>query len=947
MVKILKNIARGCRCRQSTIDHNIQKNPDGASAAVNGARTGNASFVTLAEESPWWEIDLGTESPVDSIVIYNWDRENAPFAEAGRSRSRFLQVWGSSNGTDLELLYDRRAGQSHIKDFGGVVHGPLYIEIKRERLQCLRLTLSGGGILHLDAVQVFAEGEADIDTALLDMFSYANELSLKVASRIFSALNIQPSELMAHSTRLGVTLRPSAVWFIFNQLMEGGRIKESQQFLAEQAEFLGLAANQTANQAGNEAANQTGNHAGNTAAGQHGMERDAFTFDRLSVLEVDDPHYWIGTLPEFSRTSYRWIDQAYRFKSHKTPQEIDWRAPILYDSAPEKTKRIYFSGGCEFSYAGFFLRLRGYEIFNTFLENSSSDPVAEFLGGDGGQLIQFQPDLIILSMEQPFKQLLLKTLRLTDYTREEQLADLRNLMTSFDQAIAMVRKLSPHSKFSILSHITYSSRVMHFYEEATFANLDGDPYTLHELGKAYDLELGVLAHKHGGLLLDFEEMISKFGKSSADGLENHARVEGHLGGHPELAGARMIANTIDGWISALHDDRPKIKLIVLDLDNTMWDGIFREDGVEYVTRGIRVAHCYAALHLAEQGILLALCSKNNAETAVELKNVIESQFPDLQYKIVAMRVNWLPKSENIKSIVKELNIGLDSVAFFDDQAFERAEVAHAVPQVRVFTDADLLQVGRYAPFLPKSPISTEGRARAGSYITQQTRRAAEAKYSATDFGEFLVSCEFELATRRAGRVDVLRVAELFQRTNQQNVTLRRTGREFIDSVVDSAEWHIWCCELSDKFGDYGMIGAILVEVSPSPQIVELAFSCRAMGKGLEKAFLQKLAYSYQARGVTQLRLPIQKTDKNKGMITLIKSAGFVDAGEDQLILDLRQLPTTPVYDPWVHWGEKLPTSTENAVVDLTTASAGTLSRETKTGPDQVAFSEAWKSGIAG
>ncbi|NHZ64916.1 HAD-IIIC family phosphatase [Massilia genomosp. 1] len=909
MVKILKNIARDCRCRQSSINPAMQQNPDGASEAVNAARTGAATFFTMAEMLPWWEVDLGQLEQVDSVVIYNWDIAGAPHAEAGRARCRFLQLSGSRDGQVWELLHDRRDGQAQVDSFGGIVHGPLHVDLRGSALQWLRLSLPGGGILHLNAVQVFAEADAEADAALLDMFTYAKELNLKTASRICSALKLKRAALLDHARRLGVTLNASAGWFIFNQLREVGCIEEAALFLAREQHLLGLPGQDVA-----AAPDEAG--AGDAAAG---------VFDRIAALDPDDPHCWISALPALRAASFDWIDRAYRFRSCSEAGDIDRRAPVLYDGPPAAGKRIYFCGGCEFSYAGYFLRLRGYIIMNTFLDNRSSDPVAQFLGQSGEQLARFKPDLIVLSMEQPFKQLLLKTFTLSAYSRAEQLADLRGLLASFEAAIGTARSCSPHSKLIVLSHISYSNRMMHLYEEATFGLMQGDPYTLHELAKAYDLELSLLARKTGALFLDFDELISKFGKSSADGSTHHARADDYLGGHPELAGARMIANTIDGWITALYPERPKIKLMVLDLDNTLWDGVFRDDGIEHITRHVRVAHCYAALHLAEQGILLALCSKNDPGNAQQLKAVLEVQFPELGRKIVAMRVNWMPKSSNIRSIVEDLNISMDSVAFFDDQPFERAEVAHALPLVRVFSDADLLQVGRYAPFLPVSPVSAEGRARAAAYVNDEERRAEQSSYAAADYEAFLVSCQFQLDLRRGGAADAARVAELFQRTNQQNITLQRTSKEFIDSVCDKPEWQLWCCELSDKFGQYGVIGAMMARTGVRTDIVELAFSCRAMGKGLEKAFLQKMAQVCRLHGATELALAYRHSDRNQGMFDLVRDAGFVDAGGSVLVLALSQLPSPMVYDRWIHWpaGEMSGTPTVGCLVALQ-ADAGQL-----------------------
>ncbi len=234
MLNILTNIAPGCHCRQSSIDAASQIHTDGASRATIGSRNGDATFVTLREPEPWWEIDLGRTVNLAALVVYNWDKVGVHYAEAGRSRTRFLQVWGSSTGDNWQLLHDRRDGNRVVNDFGGIHHGPLFLDIQHDNIRFIKLTLAGGGVLQLDWVQVFGELPSEIDGAVQQLVSYTNDLNFGVARKITAALltTLTPTKLVAKITQQECKLTRYGVLFFTNLLLEAGRAPDAEQLLA-------------------------------------------------------------------------------------------------------------------------------------------------------------------------------------------------------------------------------------------------------------------------------------------------------------------------------------------------------------------------------------------------------------------------------------------------------------------------------------------------------------------------------------------------------------------------------------------------------------------------------------------------------------------------------------------------------------------------------------------
>ncbi|MTK11809.1 MAG: HAD-IIIC family phosphatase [Clostridiaceae bacterium] len=597
-------------------------------------------------------------------------------------------------------------------------------------------------------------------------------------------------------------------------------------------------------------------------------------------------------------SQYSSIENSFIFHSTTSRSTIDPRASVLFPANKSKNARIMLVGGCEFTFISHFLSKYGHTIYDTFENGVASDSISEFLGYHGQHAIAFDPEFVVCGYASIIRSSLLSVQDFDSAKANENKNNIKETIALIDESIKKIKNYLPSSKICIVSHISFSSRIFNFWEESTLLNY-GIDLSPHQIAKIWDLELLQIAKINRTLFLDCNEIIGLFGKH-LDG-EELIRIYEYDGGHPEPKGACVLANTLHGWIQALWPSRKKIKVMVLDLDNTLWDGIYTEDGSDYISARLRKKYIDAAYYMACQGIIIAICSKNDPHIESDINKIFLNEYGYFWEKIISKKINWSPKSENIKEIADELNVGIDTIAFFDDQEFEREEVRNAHPSVRVFTDADLLQVPRLVDFMPSSPVSSEAKNRISSYRNEAVRRDEEKKFGSTQFEAFLISCHFELNLRRAEKNDSIRIFELLSRTNQQNITLLRTPLEFIEEKICNTEFDFWCCNLSDKFGNYGTIGAIIVdkETKKTAKMIEIGFSCRAMGKGIEKAFLQKILQNYHSEGVTIVKVNISITESNKGMIEIMKKVGFTLKNDDILVVKSGEADSK--FDAWITW----------------------------------------------
>ena len=345
------------------------------------------------------------------------------------------------------------------------------------------------------------------------------------------------------------------------------------------------------------------------------------------------------------------------------------------------------------------------------------------------------------------------------------------------------------------------------------------------------------------------------------------------------------------------------KVIVFDCDDTLWKGILGENG----NTGINMSSDtpegavfeeiqHIALALKKKGVVLALCSKNNSD---EVDEVINSH-PDMKLMnedISIKKINWNNKTENIKQIAKELNVGLDSLLFVDDSGFEIELINKTLPQVETFQVPknifDYMQIMREKSRLFYSIMeSMEDKNRTIMYQQESLRQKEKEQYSTVD--DFLGSLRLKLIIQKCKPQDIPRLAQLTQKTNQFNLTTRRYSESEIISLVENSNCRIFTLRVSDKFGDYGITGLCIVFMnidSKSANIDTFLISCRIIGRNVELAFFDFLVKRLVRTGINTIISKYIQTRKNSVVRNFYEKLSFEinnqskETTEYELLLD--------------------------------------------------------------
>jgi FkbH-like protein len=295
----------------------------------------------------------------------------------------------------------------------------------------------------------------------------------------------------------------------------------------------------------------------------------------------------------------------------------------------------------------------------------------------------------------------------------------------------------------------------------------------------------------------------------------------------------------------------KIKCVIWDLDNTVWDGILVEDGPEKLR--LRPAIAEVIRTLDQRGILNSIASKNNHDDAMR---AIKSF--GLQDYFLHPHISWQPKSESIKAIAKSLNIGLDTFLFVDDSQFELQEVQAACSNVRV------MDATRYQEILEMEecnvPVTAESAARRKLYQVE-TGRQAVAESFGEDYRAFLRDCRIKLTISQLNEENLERVHELTTRTNQMNFSGNRYDRDVLRKIIAAPHLVTYVLACEDRFGSYGVIGFSVVD-RREPRMIDLMFSCRVQSKRVEHAFLAFLIREYFNKTENDFFVSYRKTEKN-------------------------------------------------------------------------------------
>jgi FkbH-like protein len=304
------------------------------------------------------------------------------------------------------------------------------------------------------------------------------------------------------------------------------------------------------------------------------------------------------------------------------------------------------------------------------------------------------------------------------------------------------------------------------------------------------------------------------------------------------------------------DTRPaaKVKCVVWDLDNTLWDGILIDRGSGELALRENVASLVRALD--ERGILQSVASKNDHDAAWEVVRRL-----GLDEFFLYPAIGWGQKSAGIRQIAASLNIGLDTLALIDDSAFERAEVESALPMVRTFPETVLADLLLRPEF--DVPVTVMSRARRQSYRTEMRRQDAASEYGG-DYAQFLRDCQIRLRLFvPRDTSDVHRCWELVQRSNQLNLSGRRYTPEEFDALLLTPGVTGVAIDCEDRFGSYGTVGFCNIDDrGDQPLIRDFVLSCRVAQKRVEHTFFAWAARRAHDRGSKVLRAELVKTARN-------------------------------------------------------------------------------------
>ncbi len=346
---------------------------------------------------------------------------------------------------------------------------------------------------------------------------------------------------------------------------------------------------------------------------------------------------------------------------------------------------------------------------------------------------------------------------------------------------------------------------------------------------------------------------------------------------------KVVVKEITNILKTLSGEQ-KIKLILLDLDNTIWGGEAGENEISSIRLGGHDAIGESFLDfqkslvsMNKKGILIALTSKNYEEIAM---NVFDNH-PDMVLKrehIVAKRINWEPKYLNIISIMEELKLGLESALFIDDNPIERESIKFNLPEINI------LELPKYPYYYSQSLESlsslhliertNEDNMRTLSY-QQNRHRFSEKEKNNKD--TWLKELETKVKISQIKSKNIMRYVQLLNKTNQFNVKTRRMTNPEFESWISFAGNKAYTIRLEDKFGDLGIIGLLGYKFTDKKLYIEdFVLSCRAAGRGIEDLMLYQIYKEAKSNNINEIEIEAIKTEKNMPIINFLSNSPFLE-----------------------------------------------------------------------
>ena len=375
---------------------------------------------------------------------------------------------------------------------------------------------------------------------------------------------------------------------------------------------------------------------------------------------------------------------------------------------------------------------------------------------------------------------------------------------------------------------------------------------------------------------DFRQFISKFGEQNIFDYRQF-----HLGDIQIIFNfIPYLANNLMNYIKPISGTNRKC--IVLDLDNTLWGGIVGEDGFDGIELGDTpngkafVEFQKELFSLWNQGIILAINSKNNVEDAMK----VISEHPNMvlrEKNFANIQINWDDKAINLKKIADEINIGLNSIVFFDDDKINCERIKQEFPEVLTVNLPN--DPSEFSPILKELndfhvlQRTDEDKKRGEMYAQQRERKKFEKSISNLD--DFLKDLDIRVNIKRSNDYLIPRISQLTLKTNQFNLTTKRYQEEEIRNLSNDKKFTVGCAQVLDKFGDNGITGVFIIEKNTKFWLIDtFLLSCRIMGRGVENAIISQILKDAKDEGVDEVKAQFIPTPKNKPAENFLSDYGF-------------------------------------------------------------------------
>jgi FkbH-like protein len=334
------------------------------------------------------------------------------------------------------------------------------------------------------------------------------------------------------------------------------------------------------------------------------------------------------------------------------------------------------------------------------------------------------------------------------------------------------------------------------------------------------------------------------------------------------------------------------KCIVLDLDNTLWGNIIGEDGFEGIKIGPYpegrsfVEFQKVIKSLSANGIILAINSKNNQKDA--MKAINEHPHMILREKdFSCIKINWNDKISNMKEISNELNIGLDSIVFFDDDPVNRELLRMSIPEINTIElpadPSTYAQILRNLNDFNTLKITKDDMERKIMYEQDQNRQKLES--NTENLNEYLKKLDIKIKIKLDDKITISRISQLILKTNQFNLTTKRYQEEQIKEFVEDKTMIVGCSEVEDKFGENGITNVFIIKTKSNEWIIDtFLLSCRIMGRGIEEGIIGKILEIAKDKGIEKITATFIPTEKNKPAENFLKNYGFEKEKENWIFL---------------------------------------------------------------